>query len=376
MREIVQHGGSGAGPDRSAPMPSREGPVVTAPRSPAHVFALQRAAGNGAVRQLLAPAALVVQRCGDHVEAGCPCAEGAEGKDTVPSGNAPVVSRDGPDDPPDCRPPGTRRAGSDADSVDGALKDKCLPEAYAILNSKAMFDLLPLLNALSTRATFATLKGSAEGMGGPRMVTAIAAAAQKGKEVNEAGIHILDGLGMNELPADQRRDILRYLDAFVRVGEFRVTSAFCRGDAGEGCIQKLQFMIRYKEVAIAEYEMCKGDKKLTAAMIEPRVLARMAKRGYPSERKASVGAGGDVARDVPADTSQCGPILEWGILRVHEAHHQATRRKLEVELGRDSKAFLKQWEDRDRVVQDEVEANGAELNFYQQVEKALGILEG
>jgi hypothetical protein len=71
--------------------------------------------------------------------------------------------------------------GSDADSVDQAVLAGCLPEAYAILNGHAVFALLPLLDSLRTRASFAQIRTSAAAMGGPRMITAVAAVDLKNR---------------------------------------------------------------------------------------------------------------------------------------------------------------------------------------------------
>lgn len=86
------------------------------PTTPSALQRLQAAAGNRAVAALLAPPApveapgLSVQRCGDHVAPGCPCAEEAPGEPehaappAVQRAAAPTLQRDdGPD--PDTHEP-------------------------------------------------------------------------------------------------------------------------------------------------------------------------------------------------------------------------------------------------------------------------------
>ena len=171
MRTYVAAGGPRPSVDRTPESTRERRP--SSPRTASGVLALQRLAGNLAVQRLLEP----VQRCGDHVEAGCACAEDTEVQSpTVSRSNGKPDGGAAPPAAPACLPPGARRVpGSDADSVDQAVIAGCLPEAYAILNGHAMFGLLPLLSSLRNRASFGQIRSSAAVMGGPRMVTAIAA---------------------------------------------------------------------------------------------------------------------------------------------------------------------------------------------------------
>ena len=106
---------------------------------------------------------------------GCACAEQS-------SAQAPVVARQPAPAAPACSPPGTLRVpGSLPDSVAAAVIANCLGEAYGILWGQAMYDLLPLLDALHGKPEFAAIRSSAAGMGGPRMVAAVGAVDARAK---------------------------------------------------------------------------------------------------------------------------------------------------------------------------------------------------
>lgn len=334
-----------------------------------YVLDLQRSAGNAAVAGLIHS----VQRspgCGCGTCAGC-------------SANAredePLVASRQPDAgaPPACQPPGTRRAGSDVDSVDQAMLAKCEPEAYAILNGHAMFGLLPLLESLRARASFAQIRSSAAVMGGPRMATAIAAVDLKGRGGTITGPDLrplIDQMGT--LPPDQRRDILRYLGKLVviTVQGIDLDFSYCAGAAGGGCVAAVKAEMDSAIKMRSEYAKCRGKKGIKHANdVENCVHASLAKQGFTTTVAGSTSSSGTVT--VAANPmSQCQPIIDRGT-EIHEAVHAKTQARLQKKFGAGTPAFDAAWDAADGWIQDEIDAYSAEIPFYKAVLKAIAKLE-
>lgn len=359
----------------------RLSPVVTSYRAgrPAiagllttrNLLALQRAVGNDRMRRIVA----TVQGCGGEVHEGCPCAESSE--QAVP----PVLSRQttGPAAPSVCQPPGTRRvAGSDVDSVDRAVVDGCLLEAYAVLNGHAMFGLLPLLDALRTKASFAQIRATAGGMGGARMTVAIAAVDLKsggGPITGTALRSLIDQLG--GLPPDQRRDILRFLGKLVviTVQGFDIDFSYCRGSTSAGCTAPVQGAIRWARKMQREYAACRGKRGVRVANdVESCVDASLARQGIRTSVAGSTSPTGAVTI-TPTALSQCQPVLERGT-EIHEAVHQRTTLRLQRRFGAGTPAFDRAFEAADKWINDDINAYGAEIPFYRAVLRAVAKLEG
>ncbi|GLZ78942.1 hypothetical protein Afil01_37490 [Actinorhabdospora filicis] len=327
---------------------------------------LQAMAGNAAVTALL-------QRCGDEVHDGCPCA----------GERAPVVSRQ-PDagtadaGAPKCRPPGTRRAGNDADSVDQAVRDGCVDEAFGILNGHAIFGLLPLLAALIPRGSFPALKAAAGGMGGPRMTTAITVAELKAKggTIGAAELRpVIDLLGVWSVP--DRRDALDFLGKLVviNVRGLDLDFSYCAGATGPGCVPEVEKAIAWAKKMQGEYAACRAIKGLKDGDdVDNAVFASLKKQGINPTVAGQTSPTG-VVTITPKPMSKCQPILIRGT-EIHEAVHQKTTVALQKKFGAGTPAFDKQFFAPAKWIQDDINAYGAEIPFYEEVLQALALLEG
>jgi hypothetical protein len=381
MQEVARRGGNGEadrGRVHTAPAPGRPAPVVSGPRSPGHVLALQRAAGNGAVLNLLTPA---VQRCGDHIEPGCACAAGPD----AAAAEAPVVARDGPDasapPPQSCEQPGTFRvAGSEVLSLDASLKADCPREVSWFLNRHAMFNLLPLLQGMYPLGTFQLLRAKAVRIGGPRLETAIAVVDVKmrGTPITGSDVRgLIDRMGT--LPADQRRDMLRYLGKLVviDVQGFPVDFSYCASSTGKSCVADLKDRIQFTREAIQEYAACIGDKTLRDGdQCKARIIANQKAKGWDVEISAGTTSSGHTSGK-PPDLSHCGPIFDYSKNVIHEPHHVKTAERMVPKYGpKGSATHEAAWNDRDNWAKNEVEAHSLELPFLTGVLKAIATLEG
>lgn len=350
--------------DRDLRRPAR--PEEVSRRAPAEdrrgLLRLQALAGNAAV-------AILVQRCGGEVHEGCPCAE-----------ERPVVSRqaDGDAAAPACRPPGTRRAGDDADSVDQAARDGCMDEAFGILNGHAMFGLLPLLSALVARGSYAALKSAAPVMGGPRMTSAMAVAELKAKggAIGAAELRpVIDLLG--DWSPEDRRDALRHLGKLVviNVRGLDLDFSYCAGATGPGCAPAVKKAIAWAQRMQREYAAQLGNKALKDGEdVVAAVLASLAKQGLHGTVAGRTDPSGAVTV-TPTAMSKCQPIMTRAT-EIHEAVHSRTILGLRKKHGNDTPAFDKVFNDPTRWIHDDIAAHGAEVVFLNEVLGALALLEG
>lgn len=367
--------------DRTHDAPGRaSAPTFKPLASPARggsawVLALQRSAGNATVSRLLAS----VQRCGDHIDPGCACADQLLSSDI----DSPVVARQGtppvaPPAGPACLPPGSRRAGNDADSVDQALQAGCLDEAFPILWGHAMYGLLTLLDALRSRSTYALIRANAAGRGGPRLLTAIHAV-----DLRAAGPingPTLRGLvdEMSTLPPDQRGDILRFLgmSTSVTVQGLVLDFSYVAGAAGKrSCKDAVSEAAKFDLKMKVEYEACRGKPGIkNSDDVEACVNGSLAKQGVSTSVGGTTSQSGTVVVNVGAMT-QCQPIR----VRHHEIHegvHASTQKKLEKKHGAGTAAMDAAWTEPNGWIDDEKRAYQAGYEFYKEVIAALTLLEG
>lgn len=73
--------------------------------------------------------------------------------------------------------------------------------------------------------------------------------------------------------------------------------------------------------------------------------------------------------------SQCQPILVRGT-EIHEAVHVGRVRRLEKQFGAGTPAFEAARTEANGWIQDDYNAYSAEIPFYDEVIKAIGLLEG
>ncbi len=369
MRAHDDHSSAGSqvGHRPAVPVKRPENAPARWPRlGPQALLMMQHSVGNQAVQRLMA----TVQRCGGQTHDGCACAETTE--------QMPVVARQDAGAPPPCNPPGTLRvAGSPVDSVAAAVAANCLNEAYGILNGQAMFGLLPLLDVLRTRPEYATIRSSAAGMGGPRILIAINAVDLHGKgPVSGPDLrNLIDQMG--SLPADQRRDILRFLgrNAVITVRGIDIDFSYCKGATGAGCAGAIKNEIKWAVRMQRETAACRGKPGVkVAADVKRCVDKSLAKQGIPTALAGETSASG-VVTITPTAMWQCQPILQRGT-EIHEAVHKKTQGKLEKKYGAGTAAFDKAWAAADDYINDDINAFGAEIPFYKEVLSAIATLEG
>jgi hypothetical protein len=96
----------------------------------------------------------------------------------IPASGSLAVARQGlPTAPPApaCSPGTLRVPGSVVDSVAAAVAAGCIDEAFWILNGRAMFELLGVLKALTSKSGYGDVRSNAGAKGGARMEAAVAA---------------------------------------------------------------------------------------------------------------------------------------------------------------------------------------------------------
>jgi len=347
-------------------------------RGAATVLALQASVGNRQVQALLARRDPVsVQRCGVEVHDGCPCA--ADTAQDGTTGAMPMVSRQQPPAPAPAAGPGCtfRVPGNVLESVVASINAGTVPEAFCILNGRAMPELLNLLLAMKSRGVYAAYAGSGQAQGDPRMAAALHAVDlhTKGSPITGPELRgLIDRLGT--LPADQRATILRFVGKLVtlRVRGLDLDFSYCRGASSAGCLAEVRDAIAEGLDFASVYTACGRDRRnRTGGQIESCVSAAFARRGVQLQVAGSTSASGQVTINAPAIT-QCQPI-HVKATELHEAVHAVTVHQLERRFGRGTPAFNRAFDEASGWVADEVSARRAEVAFYREVLAALQRLE-
>jgi hypothetical protein len=241
-----------------------------------------------------------------------------------------------------------------------------------------MFDLLGVLKDLSSKPGYGDIRSNAGAKGGARMEAAVAAVdlQAKGGPIGAADLRgLIDKLGA--VPTGQRADILRFLGKYVviNVRGLDIDFSYCKGATSAGCAGAAQDAKKWAKTMQGEYAACRGKPGVKVATdVENCVDASLAKKGITTSIAGQTSPSGTVTV-TPVSMSQCQPILVRGT-EIHEAVHAGRVRTLEKKFGAGTVAFEKARTEANGWIQDDINAYGAEIPFYDEVIKAIGLLEG
>lgn len=350
----------------------------------AAILNLQRTVGNAAVQRLLTQtrATVPAQRdCGSGGACGG-CGEKGQEESGDEVGLLPVSRQV----PPVYSPPGPPPAACVLNGptlvdkvVDGFKQGTpdCLFEAWGLLNSRAMFDLLPALLALKNKGQWATITADAAFRGGPRMELAVHTVNLKtqGSPIkNDQLRDLIDRLAT--MWADQRADILRFIGKYVviTVEGIDLDFSFVSGATSASCVKEVQDTIAETKFMAKLYADCGKDKKhKTGDDVEACVTASAAKLGLTLEVAGSTSSSGVVTVKAVA-VDKCQPIITRNT-EIHESVHHHHTRQLEKKHGKGTPAFDAAWNEAQDWVRDELNARAAEIRFLTKVLAALKKLE-
>jgi len=344
----------------------------------ATILSLQRTVGNAAVQRLLTQTRTTVP-----VQRDCGCGGGCGGcgdkGQEEPGGQADLpVSRQVP---PVYTPPACVLNGPTlVDKVIDGFKQgtpACLFEAWGLLNSRAMFDLLPALLELKNKGHWATVAADAAFRGGPRMELAVHAVNLKtqGSPIKTDQLRdLIDRLATTW--ADQRADILRFIGKYVviTVEGIDLDFSYVAGATSKSCVKEVQDTIAETKFMAKLYADCGKDKKhKTGDDIEACITSSAAKLGLTLEVAGSTSSTGVVTVKAVA-VDKCQPIITRNT-EIHESVHQHHTKQLEKKHGKGTPAFDAAWNEAQDWVRDERGARAAEIKFLTKVLAALKKLE-
>lgn len=343
------------------------------------VLALQHSAGNAAVsRHLMKPSHTVPVQRDCHCGGSCDTCGSKETTESRDEGLLLPVSRQVPVVP--AASPCTLTGSTPVEQVIDGFKQgtpSCVDEAWGILNSRAMFDLLPLLLALKNQGQWGTITTGAGPRGGPRMELAVHTVdlKTKGSPIKTDELRdLIDRLGSSF--ADQRADILRFVGKYVviTVQGIDLDFSYVAGKATASCIKEIQDEIAETKLFIKEYAACGADKKhKTGDQIEDCVKASFAKQGFATSVAGQTSSTGAITI-TPTPVTKCQPILVRNT-EIHEGVHQHHTKQLEKKHGKGTAAFDTAFNDAKDWVRDELNARNAEIKFLTEVLAALKKLE-
>lgn len=253
----------------------------------------------------------------------------------------------------------------------------CLFEAWGLLNSRAMFDLLPALAELKTKGQWATVTADAAFRGGPRMELAVHAVNLKtqGSPITKDQLRDLIDR-MATIWADQRADILRFIGKYVviTVDGLDLDFSYVAGKTSKSCIKECQETIADTKLIGKMYADCGKDKKhKTGDDIEACIDATAKKQGLGLEVAGSTSSSGVVTVKAQA-VDKCQPIMTRNT-EIHESVHAHHTKALEKKYGKKTPAFQAAWNEAQDWVRDELNARDAEVKFLTKVIAALKKLE-
>ncbi|HEY5114445.1 MAG TPA: hypothetical protein VIJ00_02865, partial [Nakamurella sp.] len=361
-----------AGPARrpatARPAPAHRGEtgpfVAGGPSGPGgQVLLLERQAGNAAVQTMLGPAtALTVSR------------------QKVP----PAYTAPPPGSPPPAGP-----AAAPAVTLNGATPleqaadgftqatPAALDQAWGLLNSRAMFDLLPMLAGLKTKGFWSVITADATPRGGPRMANAVHTVdlKTKGSPITKDELRELIDRMADMFP-DQRADMLRFIGKYVvlTVDGIDLDFSYVAGATSASCVKEVQDEIGQAKFFIKEYAAA-GKKKgvKTGAQVEEAVKDSLAKQGFGVAVAGSTSSTGAITITATPMT-KAQPILTRNT-EIHESVHSHHVAALQKTFGRGTPGFKAAFNDAQDWVRDEINARKAEIKFLTKVVAALKKLE-
>jgi hypothetical protein len=315
--------------------------------SPDDVLALQRQAGNAALGKLM-----------------------AESKPITLFRQVPPVAP----------PPAVLAGATPLDRADDGFKQAtpgALDQAWGIMNSRAMFDLLPLLVGMKARGHWAAISAGAAGRGGPRMENAVHTVnlKTKGSPVTKQDLRDLIDR-MATMNPDQRADMLRFLGKLVviTIDGIDLDISYVAGATTESAAVPVKEAIAEARFFINEYAATLRNKKVkSGADVEKAVEASLAKQGMGIVVAGSTSSTGAISI-APQPMTKAQPIL-IRTTEIHEGVHQHHVAQLQKTFGKKTAAFDKAFNDAKDWVSDEINARRAEIKFLGKVLGALKQLE-
>jgi len=344
---------------------SDPGPFVAGgPSGPGgRLLLLQRQVGNAAVQAMLWPP--------DEVTVA---------RQRVP----PAYTAPPPGSPP---PPGP--AAAPAVTLNGATPleqaadgftqatSAALDQAWGLLNSRAMFDLLPMLAGLKTKGFWSVITADATPRGGPRMANAVHTVdlKTKGSPITKDELaELIDR--MADMFPDQRADMLRFIGKYVvlTVDGIDLDFSYVAGATSAGCVKEVQDEIAQAKFFIKEYAAA-GQKKgvKTGAQVEQAVKDSLAKQGFGISVAGTTSSTGAITITATPMT-KAQPILTRNT-EIHESVHSHHVAALQKQFGRGTPGFKAAFNDAQDWVRDEINARKAEIKFLTKVVAALKKLE-
>ena len=315
--------------------------------TPRSLLGLQRMAGNAAVGQMIARSRSVTVS-----------------RDVPPAPAAPAILN------------GSTPLDRAADGFKQGVPD-ALNQAWGILNSQAMFALLPLLLGMKARGHWSAISAGAAGRGGPRMQIAVHAVnlKTKGTPITKDELRdLIDRLAT--VKPDQRADILRFIGKYVviTVDGLDLDISYVAGAASASAAGEVRATIKENRFFINEYAATLRDRRVkTGADVENAVGASLASQGMGIAVAGSTSSTGAITI-TPQPMSKAQPILIRST-EIHEAVHSHTVALLARRFGSGTAAFDRAFNDAKKWVADEINARRAENRFLRRVLFALRRLE-
>lgn len=328
---------------------------------------LQQQVGNAAVQHLLSgPAVLTVSR---QVP---PAYTAPEPGLASPGGSLPPVGS---------TQPAVVLAGStpQEQAADGFKQatPAALDQAWGLLFSRAMFDLLPMLEYLKGKGFWSVISADAGPRGGPLMVNAVFAVdlKTKGSPITKPELRdLIDRMAV--MNPDQRKYVLQYVGKYVTltVDGLDLDFSYVAGTTSASALKSVEEELVDTTMIMNLYLAAGADKSLTTKMeIDRRVVGEMGKQGMTATVAGTTSPSG-VVTVTKTPMSKVQPIMKRNT-EIHESVHQHHFADLQKKLGKDTPAYDAAVVDAKDYVPDEVNARRAERAFLTKVVAALKQLE-
>lgn len=252
-----------------------------------------------------------------------------------------------------------------------------LNQAWNILNSRAMFDLLPMLAGLKARGHWAAIAAGASGRGGPRMATAVHVVNlnTKGSPITKDELRdLIDRLAT--VNPDQRADILRFIGKYVviTIDGIDLDISYVAGATGASAAVDVKAAIDEARFFISEYAATLSNPRVrTGADVERAIETSLRRQGMGIAIAGSTSPSGQITI-APQPMTKAQPIIMRST-EIHEGVHAHHVGQLQQRFGAGTAAFDQAFNDAKDWVADEINARTAEIRFLMKVLVALKQLE-
>lgn len=250
-------------------------------------------------------------------------------------------------------------------------------QAWGILNSSPMYDLLPLLAGLKSRGQWGPVTSEAAFRGGPRMENAVHTVNLKTKGSAITKDELRDLIDrMATMNPDQRRDMLRFVgkNVVITVDGIDLDLSYVAGATTDSATVAVREEIAMQRLFISEYAAALNNPAVkTIADTDRAVIAAMGKQGVSTSRAGSTSSSGRITI-VAQPMTKVQPILTRST-QIHEGVHNHRRGELKKRFGKDIAKYEAAWDDAKDYVPDEIKARNTEIAFLKKVLVALNQLE-